>query len=207
MNHYEVLGVAPTASQEELRRAYLRLARRHHPDRLAAKESLTTDSDARAASERRMRDVNEAWRVLSDPAGRASYDAGLTWSGPGGLTVGTDGGGPVINRPSRRFVPVDDGPHDDADETSWRDRPDEFDPRTALGRVLAVAPPAFVAAGLGFAVLGLVLGARPLAAVALTCLLLGGLLFVAAPVVALARSAAADPDGRRRPPPGRSDGR
>lgn len=206
MNHYEVLGVAPKASQEELRRAYLRLARRHHPDRLAAKESLTTDVDARAASERRMRDVNEAWRVLSDPASRAIYDAGLDRREPGGATVEAGRAGPVINRPSRRFVPVDDS-SGDADEHSWRDRPDEYDPRTALGRFLAVAPAAFVAAGLACAALGLVMGARPLAALALTFLLLGGLLFVAAPVVALARSAAADPEGRRRAPPGPSGDR
>lgn len=194
MDHYEVLGAPPTASHEELRRAYLRQARRHHPDRAS-----TADTTARAAAERRMRDVNEAWRVLSDPVSRAAYDRGRGRSAAGSSGSSTTPGndtGPVINRPSSRFVPVDDG-DDSPGDGSLRDVPDAFDPNTAIGRFLGVAPAGFVAVGLAVAALGLVMAARPLIAVALICLLLGGLLFVAAPLVALARSAAADPDGRR----------
>lgn len=54
MNPYEVLGVDPGATPDEVRRAYLALARRHHPD---------AGGDAAA-----MRQVNEAWRSLSSRA-------------------------------------------------------------------------------------------------------------------------------------------
>jgi curved DNA-binding protein len=62
-DYYEVLGVARTAGQEEIQRAYRVLARRYHPD-------LNTDPGAAA----RFREVTEAYEVLSDPAQRARYD-------------------------------------------------------------------------------------------------------------------------------------
>lgn len=63
--HYEVLGVAPDASTEEIQRAYRLLARRHHPD-------VAPDAD-RAT----MAAINGAWAVLADPVRRRDYDAGL----------------------------------------------------------------------------------------------------------------------------------
>lgn len=63
MNHYDTLGVQPDAPAVEIREAYRRLARRHHPDR--------GDQDAAA-----MATINEAYRVLGDPGRRAVYDAG-----------------------------------------------------------------------------------------------------------------------------------
>jgi hypothetical protein len=65
MTHYEVLGVAPTASATEVRAAYRRAARDTHPDRHGA------------GSAERMARVNEAWRTLGDPARRRDYDAQL----------------------------------------------------------------------------------------------------------------------------------
>ncbi|WP_459615219.1 DnaJ C-terminal domain-containing protein [Bordetella sp. 2513F-2] len=62
-DYYGILGVANTASDDEIRRAYRRLARRYHPD-------VSKESDAEA----RMRDVNEAYAVLGDPEKRAAYD-------------------------------------------------------------------------------------------------------------------------------------
>ncbi len=61
--HYEMLGVAPGCSFDELRTAYRRLARECHPDVALVKGGQTT-----------MADVNEAWRVLSDEARRRLYD-------------------------------------------------------------------------------------------------------------------------------------
>jgi curved DNA-binding protein CbpA len=61
---YEVLGVEPTASDAEIRRAYLALARRFHPD-------------ANPGGEERMRAVNEAWAVLGDARQRAQLDRGV----------------------------------------------------------------------------------------------------------------------------------
>jgi molecular chaperone DnaJ len=70
VTHYETLGVAPTASPTEIRDAYRALARRHHPDRGVARD------DAKMAA------INEAYRVLGDPARRAVYDARLKEPSP-----------------------------------------------------------------------------------------------------------------------------
>jgi molecular chaperone DnaJ len=61
--HYEVLGVAPSASTEVIRSAYRALARLHHPD------VSTLESSARE-----MAVINNAWSVLSDPVARFNYD-------------------------------------------------------------------------------------------------------------------------------------
>lgn len=61
---YRILGVPHTASQEEIRSAYHRLARRYHPD-----------LNPEPGSEARMRAINWAYETLSDPRRRARYDA------------------------------------------------------------------------------------------------------------------------------------
>ena len=61
MDPYAALGVSPTASHDEIHRAWVELARRHHPDR---------GGDPAA-----MRRVNEAWSVVGDPARRRAWDA------------------------------------------------------------------------------------------------------------------------------------
>lgn len=71
-NHYEVLGVSSRAEPDEIRRAYLELARALHPDRTLGAEAQDADRTAR-----RMQEVNDAWRVLRDPASRAAYDRAL----------------------------------------------------------------------------------------------------------------------------------
>ncbi len=69
VNHYEILGVAPTSTVDEIRRAYHDEARRWHPDGFAGRST----SDL-AEAEEAMRAVNEAWRVLGDSERRASFD-------------------------------------------------------------------------------------------------------------------------------------
>jgi curved DNA-binding protein CbpA len=63
-DHYQALGIHPQASHAEVRAAYLRLMRAHHPDR--------RPDDAAAADVARR--ANAAWEVLGDAARRASYD-------------------------------------------------------------------------------------------------------------------------------------
>jgi molecular chaperone DnaJ len=64
-DYYEVLGVGRTANDEEIKRAYRRLAMRHHPDR--------ADGDKREA-ETRFKECSEAYEVLSDAEKRHRYD-------------------------------------------------------------------------------------------------------------------------------------
>jgi curved DNA-binding protein len=61
---YEILGVPRNASQEEIQRAYRKLARTYHPD-------LNSDPVA----EERFKEISEAYNVLADPATRRRYDA------------------------------------------------------------------------------------------------------------------------------------
>ncbi|WP_419923788.1 J domain-containing protein [Candidatus Poriferisocius sp.] len=63
-SHYDVLGVSPTAEIATVRRAYLRQARRWHPDRPSGDPE-------------QMRAVNQAWQTLGDPRSRAAYDRRL----------------------------------------------------------------------------------------------------------------------------------
>ncbi len=64
---YEILGVSPDASAEELRAAFRRLAREYHPDRYVG--------EARIRAEQRFQRVTEAYNTLSDEARRKRYDA------------------------------------------------------------------------------------------------------------------------------------
>lgn len=70
--HYEILKVAETAEQAEVRRAYHRAARRWHPDRF-----VDADADEAAKAENAMRRVNQAWEVLGQPVKREQYDRAL----------------------------------------------------------------------------------------------------------------------------------
>lgn len=66
---YSTLGVRRTASYDEIRTAYRQLARVLHPDRQAHRSEQET-----VLAERRIREVNEAWTVLSDTTRRQEYD-------------------------------------------------------------------------------------------------------------------------------------
>ena len=89
MTHYEVLGVDRTADGEAVRRAYLGLARRHHPD---LHSSASPDERRRHAE--RMAAVNAAWEVLGDASRRRHYDdeldaeAEIAGAGPADLDLG-----------------------------------------------------------------------------------------------------------------------
>ncbi|GAB4335330.1 MAG: DnaJ C-terminal domain-containing protein [Desulfobulbaceae bacterium] len=64
MDYYEVLGVAKTASADEIKKAYRKLALRYHPDR----------NQGDKAAEARFKEINEAYAVLSDSEKRKQYD-------------------------------------------------------------------------------------------------------------------------------------
>jgi molecular chaperone DnaJ len=63
-DYYEILGVAENASQDEIKKAYRKLAKKHHPD------ANPDDPE----TEERFKEISEAYRVLSDPERRQKYD-------------------------------------------------------------------------------------------------------------------------------------
>jgi curved DNA-binding protein len=68
-DYYDIMGVQRTASQDEIKRAYRKLARKYHPD-------VSKEADAEA----RFKELGEAYEVLKDPEKRAAYDQlGANW--------------------------------------------------------------------------------------------------------------------------------
>ena len=80
---YKILGVAKDASDADIKKAYRKLARQHHPDRNAGN----------AASEKKFKDISEAYSVLSDPDERQQYDAIRAMGGGARFAPGGAGGG------------------------------------------------------------------------------------------------------------------
>ncbi|MBS3956034.1 MAG: J domain-containing protein [Clostridiales bacterium] len=86
-NYYDILGVKKDASAEEVKKAFRRLARKHHPDT--------------GGSEEKFKELNEAYEVLSDAEKRSQYDqygayfggSGAPPGGPGGAGGWPGGGG------------------------------------------------------------------------------------------------------------------
>ena len=84
-DYYEILGVSRTASQEEIRKAFRKLAKEFHPD-------VNRD----AGSGEKYREINEAYEVLKDPEKRKKYDTlGANWSSGQDFTPPPGWGGGV----------------------------------------------------------------------------------------------------------------
>jgi curved DNA-binding protein len=84
-DYYETLGVSKSASADEIKSAFRKLARKHHPDVAKPKE--------KQAAEEKFKQINEAYEVLSDPEKRAKYDQlGENWNQPGGFQPPPDWG-------------------------------------------------------------------------------------------------------------------
>src|SRR5215469_7948914 len=75
---YEVLGIAKTASEAEIKKAFRALAKKHHPDKHAGD----------AAAQKRFQEISGAYDILGDKEKRAQYDAGAI--GPDGNPRGFD---------------------------------------------------------------------------------------------------------------------
>jgi DnaJ-class molecular chaperone len=87
VDYYKILGVSEKASQDEIKKAYRKLAKSHHPD--------STGGDK--AKERRFKEVSNAYEVLGDEKKRKQYDAIRA----GGFRPDLGGGGPAYTYTTR----------------------------------------------------------------------------------------------------------
>ena len=90
-DYYEVLGLQKGASEDEIKRAFRKLAIKYHPDK----------NQGNKEAEEKFKDINEAYQVLSDPEKKARYDqygtvdfdgSGFGSGGFGGFDFGDMGG-------------------------------------------------------------------------------------------------------------------
>src|SRR6266513_353211 len=83
-DYYATLGASNTATEDEIRSAFRKLARKYHPD--VAKD--------KKAAEEKFKQINEAYEVLSDPEKRKKYEQlGANWNQPGGFQPPPQWGG------------------------------------------------------------------------------------------------------------------
>src|SRR3989339_528108 len=66
IDYYEILGVPKTASDSDIKQAYKKMAKAHHPDMVARED--------KEQAERKFKEINEAYQILSDPQKRKMYD-------------------------------------------------------------------------------------------------------------------------------------
>jgi len=81
-DYYEVLGVSKTATDDELKKAFRKLAKQYHPD---------ANPDNKEEAEKKFKEINEAYETLSDPQKRKMYDQ-FGPDGPAGFGGGNAGG-------------------------------------------------------------------------------------------------------------------
>jgi hypothetical protein len=163
--HYDLLGVAPDATAEEIQRAYRLLALRHHPD-------VAPDADQAV-----MAAINGAWSVLSDPASRRTYDAGL------GRPESPARPAPP---PSSGWRPLDED-EDDIDPEDLSD-----DPYSPVERrpsdVLVMTPVLLVLGAVGLFFFSIMSGSDALRTFSMLLVPISGLGFVMAPLIVMLRS-------------------
>jgi curved DNA-binding protein len=119
-DYYETLGVPKTATSDDIRKAFRKLARQYHPD--VAKDKKT--------AEEKFKQINEAYEVLSDSAKREKYDRmGADWQQyeqAGGVPGGRPGGGRGQPGGGARWNPAGGGVEFDFGGTGYSDFFEQF---------------------------------------------------------------------------------
>ena len=110
-NPYELLEVSPLATAEEIKSAYLRLAKQWHPDRFAGEE--------KAKAEQRFREINEAYTAVKDPSRRAAVPM------------------PVAKSPDNAFAPAAPPPQERTAQDWYDEAKTAFD-QNDTGKALAL---------------------------------------------------------------------
>ncbi len=187
---YRTLGVPPTASAAEIRRAFLAKARRHHPD-----HHLASTPGVRADNERAMREANAAWAVLGDVAARRRYDDARTEAAAADTPRGAARDAAGRDAREARWAA------EDAAKAQWRpfrEDPDEVDERLCqdersahpAGRPLTfrLTVRLVLGLGVGFFVGGALSGVATLAGAGIVMFVVGGAMFVVMPLLALGKS-------------------
>lgn len=174
-DYYGLLGVTRTASPQEVRKAYLKLARRYHPDR--------HDGDHRATAEQQMQTINEAWNTLSDPEKRRSYDVAQMTRQREDQQARSAGNGAAGSRGHGEWVPFDDTPDPDRD----------FDPRPIKGsatvpRWLIMTPAVLAVIGVGVVGFGTIVSSAAIFGIGVGLLIVGAVSFVLLPLLAMSRA-------------------
>lgn len=171
-NNYDVLGVSAQADIKTIRKAYLALAWKFHPDR---NQGVLADDAAD-----QMRKFNEAWHVLGDPDRKAEYDKKLKFTA-GARPSSTPGAGPTTS--SREWVPYDTSEPKDIN----------LDPRPVAGSTMlpgwvTMAPAAGIALGVLVLAGGTILQSGGMAAIGLIVLALAGSGFLLLPLAAMSKA-------------------
>jgi len=162
VTHYEALGVSPSASHAEIKRAYRLKVRLHHPDVGGSGGDF-------------IHAVNQAWATLGDPARRQAYDRAI------GMGVAAPRSAPP--RPAAS-VDLDDA---EDEEMDWGPEPEPGPP--AKRDVFLFVPIAFLGCAAFCVGLGGLLYAPVLLGMAVFFLALAGLSFALVPILTLRRQA------------------
>jgi len=86
-DYYKILGVEKNADENDIKKAYKRMALKYHPDKYSGEESASGDIEAK------FKEIGEAYAVLSDPTKKRRYDSGADLEEMGGGM----GGGVDVN--------------------------------------------------------------------------------------------------------------
>lgn len=180
VDYYAVLGVAPRATQQELRTAYLGLARANHPDRFTG--------SAQKSAEVKMQSINEAWAVLGVAHERKAYDSKRERDGTAPPTGSSQAHGPRRGRAN--FAAFD--------EDELIDRSDvDLDPVPINGSKplpdwVRMAPVLLVASAVVTFGFGMFVNAAGIVAIGAMMFAVGAIGFLALPLLVMTRAAKDD---------------